>query len=264
MKNLANQTAFDSLANSYDDEFTKSSIGEAQRDLVWRYLEESGIHNKSRNILEINSGTGYDGTYLSTRGHNVLSTDGSADMIRMAEKHSSLNLQFMECRIQELKSKLPQSNYEVLFSNFGGLNCLSKNELKVFLKESLEYTRNDATLNLVIMSSGCLWEFNYFLLRFRWKKLFRRRKRNGIDFKSDSGVNKIYYYSPRTIKNLAADYEMVVKRPVGFMIPPSYMQNYFSRRPKFLQKLINIDKRLTNMSWLSNLADHYYIELKRK
>ena len=55
--------AFDSLAAKYDDLFTRSVIGRAQRGAVWEALVdrfEPGAH-----ILELNCGTGEDAVYLA-------------------------------------------------------------------------------------------------------------------------------------------------------------------------------------------------------
>ena len=53
--------AFDSLAAKYDDLFTRSMIGRAQRGVVWDALIdtfEPGAH-----ILEVNCGTGEDALF---------------------------------------------------------------------------------------------------------------------------------------------------------------------------------------------------------
>lgn len=264
MKNSVDQNSFNALASEYDRDFTWSTIGKAQREVVWRCLNDSGLHNTPRTVLEINCGTGYDAQYLASKGHNVLASDASSKMVGIAKQYEGEHLKFKECSIQDLKSQLSGSNYEVVFSNFGGLNCLNSTELKAFFKDLKDITKEDARLHLVIMSSACLWEFAYFFVTLRWSKLFRRRLRAGVEFQTNSGTDRIYYYSPRRIRKLASDYQMVTKQAVGIMIPPSYMQNYFSRRPKMLQKLINIDRRLAKFRWLSNLADHYYIQLKRR
>ena len=55
--------AFDSLAAKYDDLFTRSMIGRAQRGAVWDALIdtfEPGSH-----ILELNCGTGEDALFLA-------------------------------------------------------------------------------------------------------------------------------------------------------------------------------------------------------
>ena len=73
---------FDTLAETYDADFSSSAIGLMQRKRVWKWLvpllNESG---RSLNILEINCGTGEDAIRLASMGHRVIATDASAAMI---------------------------------------------------------------------------------------------------------------------------------------------------------------------------------------
>ncbi len=74
---VENQTvlAFDSLAARYDDLFTRSMIGRAQRGAVWDVLLdtfEPGSH-----ILELNCGTGEDALFLAQHDVSVVACDAS-------------------------------------------------------------------------------------------------------------------------------------------------------------------------------------------
>ena len=76
--------AFDSLAAKYDDLFTRSMIGRAQRGVVWDALIdtfEPGSH-----ILELNCGTGEDALFLAGHDISVLACDASAHMINTARR----------------------------------------------------------------------------------------------------------------------------------------------------------------------------------
>ncbi len=89
MNNLAeveNQTvqAFDSLAARYDDLFTRSMIGRAQRGAVWKVLTET--FKPGDHILEINCGTGEDALFLARNGISVVACDASEQMIRTARQ----------------------------------------------------------------------------------------------------------------------------------------------------------------------------------
>ena len=48
--------AFDSIAEQYDDIFTRSLIGRAQRDVVWDVLQKT--FRRGDRVLELNCGTG--------------------------------------------------------------------------------------------------------------------------------------------------------------------------------------------------------------
>ena len=55
--------AFSSLAASYDDLFTRSTIGRAQRNVVWDVLLNA--FEPGTRILELNCGTGEDALFLA-------------------------------------------------------------------------------------------------------------------------------------------------------------------------------------------------------
>ena len=76
--------AFDTLAENYDAHFTRSSIGRAQRDAVWRKAVE--VFRGELSILELNCGTGEDALFLASQGHRVTALDASRAMIDRASQ----------------------------------------------------------------------------------------------------------------------------------------------------------------------------------
>ena len=75
---------FDHAASTYDETFTNSCVGEAQREQVWKYVDKH--LNKFNNVLEVNCGTGEDAHRWKFRGKDVVGTDISPEMIRIARK----------------------------------------------------------------------------------------------------------------------------------------------------------------------------------
>src|SRR2546428_2798525 len=73
---------FDALADTYDESFSDSSIGRAQRRVVW--METDRTFRAGQRILEINCGTGIDALHLAHRGVAVLACDASPRMIAVA------------------------------------------------------------------------------------------------------------------------------------------------------------------------------------
>jgi len=71
--------AFDRVAASYDDSFTRTVIGQAQRKQVWKRLLKAFAPGDR--ILELNCGTGEDARFLAIRGRRIVACDGSAEMI---------------------------------------------------------------------------------------------------------------------------------------------------------------------------------------
>src|SRR5690242_7730990 len=76
--------AFDCLADQYDEVFTNSLVGRAQRNIVWNALEQSIL--SGQRILELNCGTGEDALHLARRNVSVVACDASARMIEVARR----------------------------------------------------------------------------------------------------------------------------------------------------------------------------------
>src|SRR5450755_3636512 len=75
---------FDAIAERYDETFTKSKIGRAQRASVWKELER--VFQPGDRVLEIGCGTGVDACFLAGLGVTVVATDSSPQMIAVATR----------------------------------------------------------------------------------------------------------------------------------------------------------------------------------
>ena len=73
---------FDAIAGRYDESFTNSKVGAAQRASVWKELEKAFRPGDS--VLEIGCGTGVDACFLAERGVTVAACDSSPQMINLA------------------------------------------------------------------------------------------------------------------------------------------------------------------------------------
>jgi len=259
---------FDHIATSYDDTFTNTKIGQYQRERVYQFLLNDYPTLKNKNILEINGGTGADALWLANKNAHVTFTDISPKMVAYAKQKFNLNKQEITSHVldvNQVSSYYPTPQFDLVFSNFGGLNCLTKSELRTFFKSINKSLNENGALVLVIMPSFCLLETLYFLSKFKFKKAFRRSNKKGVQAHVDGEQVKTYYYSPKTIENLALKYfELNQVKPVGVYVPPSYLEPFFSKRPNWLNKLWKKEKRIKNFRRLSFLSDHYYIRLSKK
>ena len=254
---------FDKAAQNYDATFTNSVIGTLQRSLVYFHLKKH--LNNPKTILEINCGTGEDAIWLANQDYNVIATDISSKMIEIAQsKSNSKNLNFIEAAINEIENRFLNENIDMIFSNFGGLNCLSKSELKSFLNSSYNLLPYKGKLALVIMPKNTLWEQLFFLIKLDIKNAFRRKKDFAIANVDGEKVST-YYYNPKDIVNLAnGNFEIKQIQPIGFFVPPSYLESFFKNKPKLISFLNALDQKIKNQSWLSKYADHYLIILEKK
>ena len=259
---------FNTIANTYDQTFSNTLIGKAQRDIVWEYLDKHLPVNPI-SILEINCGTGEDAIYLAGKGHSVLATDASPGMIHIVEQKISTNnlSNKIETGVWDLNNPFPFANkkFDLIFSNFGGLNCLSPDAINKLSKSCTELLNENGKLVFVVMGRFCLMETIYFLLKGKFKSAFRRSTKKPVKAKLGGGamIDIWYYKSAELKKKFSGDFKYIRKRPVGLFVPPSYLENYFSKRKKTFRMFLKIDHALSSISFLSSLSDHYIIELHK-
>ena len=252
---------FDQAAKNYDSGFTFSEIGKKQRSLVYKQLQKPLANCKT--ILEINCGTGEDALWLHKQGFLVTATDVSEKMIAVAQaKSQDKNPIF---KVLDIKKIAEDTHFfDMIFSNFGGLNCLSHSELVDFFANSHTILSQNGFLTLVIMPKNTLWEQFYFAFKFAFKKAFRRKNEFAIANVDGENV-KTYYYNPQDIVNLAAaNYKVVSVQPIGFFIPPSYLEPFFKNKKILLKGLWFLENSISSWSFLSKYADHYSITLQKK
>lgn len=254
---------FDIAALSYDVSFTHSNIGIEQRKQVYQYLDTIISTSKKLNVLELNCGTGYDANYIANKHHKVLATDISEQMISVAtSKYKADNLNFKVQDIRSLKTNFSPS-YDLIFSDFGGFNCLDKKDIKAFFKKAFSLLNPEGRIVLVIMPYNTLWEKLYFSLKGDFKKATRRKK-DTFTFANVSGVPvKTWYYNSKDIKGIATNFSVRKVRPIGLWVPPSYLENSILGKPWMLSILVKLDK-LFKSAVFSKYSDHYYIELEKK
>ena len=256
---------FDIAAKNYDNVFTFSKIGSAQRQRVFNYLNPIINTTKRLSVLELNCGTGVDAIKLANLGHHVLATDISKSMIDIAKaKETPKNLDFKIQDINTISNQTFQKQFDLIFSNFGGLNCLSKIELEAFIKTSKDLLTPNGKLILVIMPKLCLWERLYFYLKGDLKNAKRRHTKESVLANVDGVKVPTWYYNPKEIISLTKpQYKPERLKPIGISVPPSYFEpSFLSKRP-FLDILIGFEK-IIGFSFLAKYADHFLIELTKK
>ncbi len=259
---------FDHIAEEYDNDFTYSNIGKRQRNLVYSYLEKT-LPNRVLNILELNCGTGQDAIWFSEKGHKVSATDISTKMIECATKKTkSKGINSINYNVLDLKkvSTLKISEkYDLIFSNFGGTNCIDLQELKYFLKNASKLLNKKGKVILVIMPKFCLWESLYFTLKGNLKSAFRRKTDTSVDANVEGIKVKTWYHSPDEVKEISKEiYRNFKSVPIGFFLPPSYLEPFFKKRLRFLNNLNLLDIKIQNKPIFSKWSDHYLIELEKK
>lgn len=256
---------FDIAARNYDAAFTHSVIGKAQRKSVHAVLYELLRQNPNAKILEINCGTGEDAQWLARQNFSVIATDISEAMIVVAKSKSIVNNPvFSVADINDLPNLFRGEKFDLIFSNFGGLNCLPAISFGQFFKNASGLLSENGQLALVIMPKDTKWEQLYFLAKADFKNMFRRKKGNAVANVDGQNV-MTYYYNPRETAAFANPYfSLGLLKPVGFFVPPSYLESFFSGKPKLVSLLQAFENAVRNWRWLSRHSDHYFIHFLKR
>lgn len=263
------QQPFNSIADAYDVDFTHSKTGMLQRARVHYYLKKELNSISNPSVLELNCGTGEDAVWLAKQGCSVLATDISEIMISVAKKKvSKANLETkITCEalgIEALETLDHTKQYDLIFSDFGGLNCVAPEDLEKIGQSFQRLLKPNGRFIGVVMSRFCWWETLYFTLKGQFKKAWRRRAKEAIaaPLTTNTSVDT-WYYSPQEFSRfLQQEFDYQEVHPIGFMLPPSYLDNWFKNKP-FLMRLLNRLEKLTP-KFCSKWSDHYFLILRSK
>lgn len=253
--------AFDRAAAGYDAEFTDSVTGRAQRALVRRHLAR-GLTRPSE-ILELNCGTGADALWLADHGHRVLATDISPAMVgQVLTKAAGRPDVAAQVLATEDLGQL-EGSFDLVFSNFGGLNCVAPDSLTALAHDLARLVRPGGRAVLVVMPRFCLWESLYGLVRGNAR--LARRRWDGGPVEAHLGQDQsfqVWYPSPHAFaRAFRFGFRHVATRPIGFAVPPSAMEPWAARVPRLVSVAATLDAFLPGA--FAAAADHALIELER-
>ncbi|HET7607682.1 MAG TPA: class I SAM-dependent methyltransferase [Gammaproteobacteria bacterium] len=252
--------AFDDLAAAYDAAFTASALGRSLRALTWERLDAA--LGSSRRVLEIGCGTGEDARRLALRGVDVLATDPSPSMLRLAAEKAAKagcakRIEFRCVPMERLGAELAGERFDGVWSNFGAINCIPK--LGAVVAELAALLAPGAPLAWVVMGRHVPWEWAWFLSRGNPRKAFRRQRRGGAVWRG----MRIVYPTPRELtRTLAPHFTPTRCRPLGCVLPPSYASGWLERRPRVLGALARVERAAQRFAPLAALADHYIFEAR--
>lgn len=257
---------FDAIAPRYDDIFTSSRIGQAQRAAVWKGLAKA--FRPGARILEIGCGTGVDAAFLAQRGVHVVACDSSSQMIdaansRIRDEGLQNFVQTIPLRAEDLATLYPSELFDGAYSNFGALNCV--NDLGSLARNLAHLIKPGATALLCWMGPFCLWETLWYIGKRDAAKAFRRMHRNGITAKiADGAFIQVHYPSLRTLKRVfAPEFRLRSFSGVGVTVPPSYLEAWAAQFPRTLGCCVWMDSFLGRCPGVRIFADHILLRFER-
>ena len=256
-KAFSNQSVlFDEL---YDTNYLVSYSRRIIRDELLRNLKASD------EILELNAGTGTDAIFLAQHGFNVMATDVSPGMIQILRQkilahHLQSKIQTELCSFWDV-DKLTEKQFDLIYSNFGGLNCTDKlNELLPLLMNKL---KPGGRAVFVVMPVFCLWERIMFL-KGNVQLALRRRNGRAARARIEGEYFNVWYYNPDyMIKALQGYARLQRLQSLSLFVPPSAHRNFNKRYPQLLTILEKVDSLLTTRWPFRNWGDYVIITFEK-
>jgi ubiquinone/menaquinone biosynthesis C-methylase UbiE len=241
--------AFDRMAAGYDRVWTHSSVGQMQREAIWRSI--GPLFKAGQAALDLGCGTGEDAVSMMRAGLQVRGIDASPEMVQIARERGVdaevLAIEDCGCLV---------GSYDAVLSNFGALNCIEDLEA---LREPLgRLVRPGGYLAICVMGRFCVWETAWALLRGQQAKAFRRWRGNAM---SSLGF-RVFYPSRRRLEAaFGPQFTLVDWRGIGLSVPPSYVTGLSDGA---LRRLDAFDRRVAHWPVLRGFADHRLFVFVRK
>ena len=179
--------------------------------------------------------------------------------------HAAGQVNFIQCGFEELENTFPEQRFDLIFSNFAGLNCVSPGDLPKLGIQFYNLLKEEGHLAVVVFGKYCWWETFYYLLKGDTRKAFRRWGEKEIMARLAEGSDQpVYYYSVRRFVQMWRLFRLLKKGPVGLFVPPSYLEGLMQRHPRLFRWLLRMEKGMRNFSADSTLADHTYMLFKKE
>jgi ubiquinone/menaquinone biosynthesis C-methylase UbiE len=259
---------FDHIEPIYNSAFSRSTIGQLQSKSVWDYLETVMPDLKGFEMLELNCGQQEEAALFGDKGHNIIATDIGIELLKLTNRrkeqfsmHNRISSQYLD--LDNFDETVFDKKFDLVFSNFGGLNCMNPQTLKTLLNKLPKILKPGGRFIGIVMPKFCMWETVFFLLRFQFKKAFRRfTSRDEISQVRNSEF-RTWYYHPSEIKKWSRErFKVVAVSPVGLALPAAYLETFVTFQKRMLLRLNRVEKKLARISSFSGVADHFIVDLK--
>jgi ubiquinone/menaquinone biosynthesis C-methylase UbiE len=255
--------AFDSIAEEYDQLFTNSKIGRAQRDVVWQ--RAAALFPSGGHILELNCGTGEDAAFLAERGIEVTACDASVLMIHQARartlRDGARQIQFHVLPSERINELSVPDMFDGALSNFSGLNCIA--DLAVIARKLARRMKSGAPALLCLSTRFCIWEMLHYAFRGDMHRAFRRCA-GASQVRIGSETFPVYYPTLRLFaKSFHPFFRFRSAMGVGVVVPPSYMEGWAADNPHLFRLCNAIDRLLRGLPGFRVLGDHMLLHLER-
>jgi ubiquinone/menaquinone biosynthesis C-methylase UbiE len=259
--------AFDAIAERFDGRYGAWLSVAAQRRAVRSAL--AAVFPTGSRLIDIGGGTGEDAEWLIRAGRDVLLTDVSPAMVRVAEeKLRPLGAEAPRVvpaeRLGELADERENEGiapFDGAYSNFAALNCVS--DLREPARGLARLIRPGGSAVLVVFGTMPPGEWAVQLARLNVRAAFRRVSRGDVHARLGGRDFTVRYHRGRDVARAFSPwFRLVARRGIGIFVPPSAAEPAISRFPKLLGVLEAMDRVVSRP--LAILGDHVLYQLERR
>jgi len=258
--------AFTAQSPLFDALYREDIIIQYKRERVRKHVEQYITPHST--ILELNAGTGEDAFYFASKGYRVHATDIAAGMLEILLEKEKKNdngrqVSHEQCSFTSLDSLQNKGPYDLIFSNFAGLNCTG--ELNKVLRSFAALLNPGGMVTLVVLPEFCLWE-TLLLFKGKFKTAFRRFfSKNGVSAKVEGHSFTCWYYNPAYIIDYLKDsFDVLGLEGLCTIVPPSYITGFAEKYPHIYKFLTRCENKLKNRWPWKYIGDYYIISLRKK
>lgn len=249
---------FSRKAKEYDS-FGPAHVNiERMRNTVYAHVNK--FLQPEDNLLEINAGTGIDAAFFALRGHRVHAIDIAPGMVAaIAEKTEHYGLQgqltYCNCSFTDLDCLIEYAPYRYVFSNFGGLNCIS--DLARVGRLVSQVLSPGGRFSMVIMPPFCPWDLAH-LLHGDFRNATRRFHPGGTVAHVEGQHFQVHYFTPeRVMRALGKNYSMLSLEGLSIFAPPADRRGFPNHHPALYKLLTQVDETLSKWTPFNHWGDFY-------
>lgn len=258
-------TAFNKQSAVFDSIYSSNRIIQYKRDRVRVHIEK--FLKPGSRILELNAGTGEDAIYFAGHGHSVHATDiapGMQSMLQQKVDACELTGRVTHeiCSFTTLGSLRNKGPYDLVFSNFAGLNCTG--ELGKVLQSIDSLLNPGGMVTFVILPPFCLWE-TLLIFKGKYKTAFRRWfSGRGVGAHIEGEYFTCWYYPPSyIIRHMKKAFRLYDQEGLCTIVPPSYIEHFAEKHSEIYHFLKSKEDKLKARWPWKNIGDYYIISLRK-
>jgi SAM-dependent methyltransferase len=259
------QAYWNVAADTYEQKFTGTIVGQTRRHAVWRDLER--IFHPGDQVLELNCGTGIDAVFLAGKGVRILACDIAPRMIELARERAeaaevTVRTDFRVLATEDISTLREQGPFDGAFSNFSGLNCVE--DLSQVAEDLGDLLNPGAPFLMCMMGRFVPWEIAWFLAHGRPKRALMRIREERTCYPGPGNLRVQRPSVAQITEQMGAEFRLRAWKGIGITVPPSYMEHWASRFPNLTRRLAEVDRRIGSLPLFRSMADCVLLEFERR